>query len=95
MARSAIMMMGPGMMGAGGFNFMCNPRAAGFAEWRIARIAFHTKAALEQGASSEEVAEALAMAIYTGAGPSVMYASHAFDAFEQFAASRAEAMPVG
>jgi hypothetical protein len=32
------MMMGPGMMGAGGFNFMCNPRAAGFAEWRIARI---------------------------------------------------------
>src|SRR5437660_1658615 len=32
------MMMGPGMMGARGFSFMCNPRAAGFAEWRIARI---------------------------------------------------------
>ena len=32
------MMMGPGMMGGGGFNFMCNPRAAGFAEWRVARI---------------------------------------------------------
>jgi hypothetical protein len=32
------MMMGPGMMGAGAFGFMCNPRAAGFAEWRIARI---------------------------------------------------------
>jgi AhpD family alkylhydroperoxidase len=31
-------------------------------------IAFHTKAALEQGASREEVAEALAMAIYMGAG---------------------------
>jgi hypothetical protein len=32
------MMMGPGMMGAGGFSFMCNPRAAGFAEWRMERI---------------------------------------------------------
>ena len=54
-------------------------------------IAFHTKAALEQGASREEVAEALAMAIYMGAGPSVMYASHALDAFDQCAASRAPA----
>jgi len=32
------MMMGPGMMGAGGFGFMCNPRAGGFAEWRAERI---------------------------------------------------------
>lgn len=31
------MMMGPGMM-RGGLAFMCNPRAAGFAEWRINRI---------------------------------------------------------
>jgi hypothetical protein len=31
------MMMGPGMM-RGGLAFMCNPRAAGFAEWRIKRI---------------------------------------------------------
>lgn len=31
-------MMGPGMMGPGGFGFMCNPRAAGFAEWRMDRI---------------------------------------------------------
>ena len=28
--------------------------------------------------------ETLGMAIYMGAGPSVMYASHALDAFEQF-----------
>ena len=33
------MMMGPGMM-RGGFAFTCNPRAAGFAEWRIKRIEF-------------------------------------------------------
>jgi hypothetical protein len=30
------------------------------------------------------VTETLGMAIYMGAGPSVMYASHALDAFEQF-----------
>ena len=47
-------------------------------------IAFHVKAALQQGASSEEVTEALGMAIYMGAGPSVMYATHAMDAFTQF-----------
>jgi AhpD family alkylhydroperoxidase len=48
-------------------------------------IAFHVKAAIEQGASREEVAETLGMAIYMGAGPSVMYASHAMQAFAQFA----------
>jgi len=47
-------------------------------------IGFHVKAALEQGASREEVFETLGMAIYMGAGPAVMYASHAIDAFEQF-----------
>lgn len=30
--------MGPGMMGRGGFMQTCNPRMAGFAEWRIERI---------------------------------------------------------
>lgn len=48
-------------------------------------IAFHAKAAAEQGASSEEVLETLGMAIYMGAGPSVMYAAHALDAYKQFA----------
>jgi AhpD family alkylhydroperoxidase len=47
-------------------------------------IGFHVKAAIEQGASLEEVTEALAMAIYMGAGPSVMYATHALDAYAQF-----------
>lgn len=47
-------------------------------------IAFHVKAALQQGASREEVTEALGMAVYMGAGPSVMYATHALDAFTQF-----------
>jgi len=35
-------------------------------------------------AVKQEVLETLGMAIYMGAGPSVMYASHALDAFEQF-----------
>ena len=48
-------------------------------------IGFHVKAALEQGASQEEVTEALGMAIYMGAGPSVMYANHALEAYRQFA----------
>jgi AhpD family alkylhydroperoxidase len=47
-------------------------------------IGFHVKAALEQGASRDEVLETLGMAIYMGAGPSVMYASHALEAFGQF-----------
>jgi AhpD family alkylhydroperoxidase len=50
-------------------------------------IGFHVKAALEQGASREEVLETLGMAIYMGAGPSVMYANHALEAFEQFKAA--------
>lgn len=32
------MMMGPGMMGERGMGFMCNPRSAGMAEWRVQRI---------------------------------------------------------
>lgn len=48
-------------------------------------IAFHAKAAVEQGASEAEIQETLAMTIYMGAGPSVMYASHALNAYRQFA----------
>ena len=52
-------------------------------------IAFHAKAAVDHGATEEEVAETLGMAIYMGAGPSVMYASHAMQAFKGFAAVKA------
>lgn len=47
-------------------------------------IAFHVKSAVEHGATREEILETLGMAIYMGAGPSAMYASHALDAFTQF-----------
>lgn len=48
-------------------------------------IAFHVKAALQLGATREEIVETLGMAVYMGAGPSVMYASHALTAYGQFA----------
>lgn len=48
-------------------------------------IGFHSRSALEQGASREEIMETLGMAIYLGAGPAVMYAAHAVDAFDQMA----------
>ena len=51
-------------------------------------IAFHIKAAVEHGATREEIGETLGMAIYMGAGPSVMYASHAFAALQQFEGER-------
>lgn len=53
-------------------------------------IAFHAKAAVDQGATSDEVLETLGMAIYMGAGPSVMYAAHALQAYQQFADKAAE-----
>ncbi|MDJ0449704.1 carboxymuconolactone decarboxylase family protein [Methylocystis sp. JR02] len=52
-------------------------------------ISFHTKAAAQRGATREEILETLGMAIYMGAGPSVMYASHALSAFNQFAGGEA------
>ncbi|PWC41701.1 carboxymuconolactone decarboxylase family protein [Azospirillum sp. TSO22-1] len=53
-------------------------------------IAFHAEAAVKLGASREEVLETMGMAVYMGAGPSVMYAAQALEAFDQFEAKRAE-----
>jgi AhpD family alkylhydroperoxidase len=49
-------------------------------------IAYHAEGAIKQGASRAEVAETLAMAVYMGAGPSVMYAAKALEAVDQIAA---------
>lgn len=51
-------------------------------------IAFHVKAAIDHGATREEVQETLGMAIYMGAGPAAMYASHALEAYTQFSAAK-------
>lgn len=49
-------------------------------------VAFHARAAVDKGASRQEVQETMAMAIYMGAGPSVMYAAKALEAYDQFSA---------
>ena len=48
-------------------------------------IAFHAEAAVKHGASRDEVMETMGMALYMGAGPSLMYAAQAVEAFDQFA----------
>lgn len=48
-------------------------------------VAFHAKAAVEQGATRDEVMETMGMALYMGAGPSLMYAAQAVEAYDQFA----------
>ncbi len=47
-------------------------------------LGYHTKALVRLGASREEVAEALGMAIYMGGGPSLMYAADALRSYDQF-----------
>ena len=49
-------------------------------------IAFHAKAAMQHGATREEIMETMGLAIYMGAGPSLMYAAQAVEAFDQFSA---------
>ena len=48
-------------------------------------LAYHARSLAKLGATREEVAEALGMAIYMGGGPSLMYAADALRAFDQFA----------
>jgi AhpD family alkylhydroperoxidase len=47
-------------------------------------IAFHAKAAEQNGATREEILETLGMAVYMGGGPSMVYAAQALDAYDQF-----------
>jgi AhpD family alkylhydroperoxidase len=48
-------------------------------------IGFHAKALKELGATREEVAEVMAMSVYMGGGPALMYAADALRAYDQFA----------
>lgn len=47
-------------------------------------ITYHIEAARRHGATREEIAETLDLAIYMGAGPSVMYAAQALEAYDQY-----------
>ena len=46
-------------------------------------IGFHVKALKRLGATREEVAEVMAMVVYMGGGPSLMYAADALRAYDQ------------
>lgn len=48
-------------------------------------VAYHAKAAARRGASDEEVAEALGVALLMGGGPASVYAPRALEAFREFA----------
>jgi len=48
-------------------------------------IGFHAKALTDLGATRAEVAEVMAMCVYMGGGPALMYAADALRAFDQFA----------
>ena len=63
--------------------------AIGVAVHCVPCIAYHAEGAVKHGASREAVAETLAMAIYMGAGPSVMYAAQALEAVDQIASKTA------
>ncbi len=47
-------------------------------------ITFHAKAAVAAGVTDEEIADTMGVAIYMGAGPSVMYAAQALEAVDQW-----------
>ncbi len=47
-------------------------------------IGFHVKALVDLGITKEELEEVLAMTVYMGGGPNLMYAADALLAYEQF-----------
>ena len=52
-------------------------------------IAYHARAAAVAGATEEEVAEALGVTLLMEGGPASVWAPRAFEAFREFATSRA------
>ena len=48
-------------------------------------LAFHAKAAADEGATRQEVLETIGVAIYMGGGPSMIYGAEALEAFDSFA----------
>ena len=47
-------------------------------------ITYHVEGARKKGATREEIAETMGLAIYMGAGPSAMYAAQALEAYDQY-----------
>ncbi len=47
-------------------------------------VGYHVRALVKLGATREQVNEMLAVAVYMGGGPSLMYAAEVLSAFEEF-----------
>ncbi len=58
-------------------------------------VAWHAKAVQELGATREEVAEMIGIAVQMGGGPSLYYGSGALEAYDEFAAAGAKAAATG
>ncbi|MCA3632411.1 MAG: carboxymuconolactone decarboxylase family protein [Methylobacterium sp.] len=63
--------------------------ALGVAARCDACLGFHAEALVKLGATRQELAEVLAVAVQMGGGPSLMYAADAMTAFLQFEAQKA------
>jgi len=50
-------------------------------------VAYHTKMAHKHGATRQEVAETVALALYMGGGPAAVYGADAMRAYDQFSGS--------
>ena len=48
-------------------------------------VAYHTKMAYQHGATREEIAETVVLAVYMGGGPAAVYGADALRAYDQFA----------
>lgn len=48
-------------------------------------VAYHTRQAHKHGATREEVAETVALAVYMGGGPAAVYGADAIRAYDEFA----------
>ena len=68
--------------------FIPGHEGVGFVAARCdACLGFHAKALVRLGATKAEVEEMLAVAVYMGGGPSLMYSANALAAFNEFADS--------
>lgn len=58
--------------------------AIGIAVRCDACIGFHVKTLIKLGVTKEEINEVCSMSVYMGGGPSLMYASEALKAYDEF-----------
>ncbi len=65
--------------------------ALGVAAHCDACLGFHVRTLVRLGGTKHELAETLAMAVYMGGGPSLMYAANTLAAFDEFAQAAAPA----